>query len=235
MSIFVIGDVHGNLKTLQALLSQLPQGARKVLCGDLIDRGPKSRQVVDFVIQEGFDCVRGNHEELMVAWDWDLSFHNIWLRNGGVATLDSYVNDDTGEIDPTPFEAHRKWMSELPLFLEYPEIRGEDGRSLLVSHSSCSSVWHWSEKRRVENAELFKQHILWGRLPHGDIPNVYNVFGHTIQDNGPKIKTTYANIDTGCYWESPKNNRLTALQFPEMLVFSQENVDREIPVNLGDG
>ena len=48
---------------------------------------------------------------------------------------------------------------------------------------------------------------------------------YTPIENGPKIKSDYANIDTGCFYTAePGYGVLTALQFPEMVVYQQDNV-----------
>ena len=68
---------------------------------------------------------------------------------------------------------------------------------------------------------------MWGRPNHiRPITGIFNVFGHTPIKNGPRIKSCYANIDTGCcYKKYPGLGVLTALQFPGMIVYSQENID----------
>jgi len=70
----VIGDVHGEIEALRALLGHLgyaadgshPGGRRAVFVGDLCDRGPDSPAVLDLVmgwVQAGHaQCVLGNHE-----------------------------------------------------------------------------------------------------------------------------------------------------------------------------
>lgn len=70
----VIGDVHGEIGALGALLGHLgyaddgrhPDGRRAVFVGDLCDRGPDSPAVLDLVmgwVQAGrAQCVLGNHE-----------------------------------------------------------------------------------------------------------------------------------------------------------------------------
>ncbi|MCR9145081.1 MAG: metallophosphoesterase [bacterium] len=63
----IIGDVHGCYKSLRALVKKCPP---EPICfvGDLIDRGPDSKGVVEFVRGEGHQCVLGNHEELMIKF-----------------------------------------------------------------------------------------------------------------------------------------------------------------------
>ena len=55
MSIWVIGDIHGCFDTFMALVAKLPKDAKICLAGDLIDRGPKSRQVVQYVMDNDID------------------------------------------------------------------------------------------------------------------------------------------------------------------------------------
>ena len=64
----VIGDVHGHYDTLVALLDSISPTTNDEVyfLGDLIDRGPKSAQVVDLVMRNQFKCLRGNHEEMML-------------------------------------------------------------------------------------------------------------------------------------------------------------------------
>ena len=70
----VIGDVHGEIDALQALLAHLgyavdgshPAGRRVVFVGDLCDRGPDSPAVLDLAMNwvgaGRAQCVLGNHE-----------------------------------------------------------------------------------------------------------------------------------------------------------------------------
>lgn len=52
-SIVAIGDIHGCLGSLQALWKKLEpyKEAQHIFVGDYIDRGPASRQVVDFLLK----------------------------------------------------------------------------------------------------------------------------------------------------------------------------------------
>lgn len=64
----LIGDVHGCLSELQTLWQQLPLAEAEaiILLGDLIDKGPDSDGVLDFVQAQSQQwplvLVRGNHE-----------------------------------------------------------------------------------------------------------------------------------------------------------------------------
>ena len=68
-NIYIIGDVHGCYRSLLALIEQLPHKFDSKICfvGDLIDRGPASADVVEFVRTRGYDAVMGNHEKRFVS------------------------------------------------------------------------------------------------------------------------------------------------------------------------
>jgi len=219
-----------------ALIEKVPKDEKFVFCGDLVDRGPKSRDVVEYVKSNGHDCVTGNHEDFMASEGRRLLdgksgvFGNIWMNNGGVDCIKSYGYWspfwESQGIDI--FKQHITWMENLPLFLEYPDVKNKDGQHLLITHTSASKVWHWEKDRRETQAHLFREHLIWSRHKQIQaIPDIYNVFGHTPKPYGAIVKNCYANIDTGCYirTKSGEYGTLTALQFPEMKIFTQKNID----------
>jgi serine/threonine protein phosphatase 1 len=61
----VVGDIHGCYDELMDLLNQVAFGAddRVVCVGDLVTKGPKSREVLDlFMTDQRFSSVMGNHD-----------------------------------------------------------------------------------------------------------------------------------------------------------------------------
>ena len=71
---YIIGDVHGEFDK-KALKDKLPQNANLVFVGDLVDRGKKSKEVIEFVKDNNYSCVLGNHEKMMM--DFLKSLKNI--------------------------------------------------------------------------------------------------------------------------------------------------------------
>jgi serine/threonine protein phosphatase 1 len=65
----IIGDVHGHYDGLMLLLDSIEPTTDDQIyfLGDLIDRGPKSAQVVDFVRENNYGCVLGNHEQMALC------------------------------------------------------------------------------------------------------------------------------------------------------------------------
>jgi serine/threonine protein phosphatase 1 len=105
--VYAIGDVHGCADLLDALLAMIAQDDKDrprkpislILLGDLVDRGPQSRAVVETVIAlagSGGDvrCLKGNHEEAFVlSARGDLRALPLFRRMEGEATLASYGLD----------------------------------------------------------------------------------------------------------------------------------------------
>ena len=68
---FVVGDVHGCFTRLSAELDRLKFDCkvdRLFSVGDLVDRGPQSSAVIDWLIQPWFHAVRGNHEQMALDY-----------------------------------------------------------------------------------------------------------------------------------------------------------------------
>ncbi|GGO05448.1 metallophosphoesterase [Saccharibacillus kuerlensis] len=134
-----ISDIHGELDLLDRLLDHIeydPVSDQLVLLGDYVDRGPKSMQTLERVIElraKGAIALMGNHEDLMLRAlvsggeeDW-----KRWVvRNGGCATLQSYGFSDhelrieTGEAYKRPalksaaLERHLDFVRSLDRYYE---------------------------------------------------------------------------------------------------------------------
>lgn len=111
MRTFAISDIHGCQLTFDALLNKigLNKEDQLYLLGDYIDRGPRSKQVLDQITNlknEGYHlrCLRGNHEQMMLDAQHDLMRERNWRRNGGNAALDSFNAIDLDEIPGRYFQ-----------------------------------------------------------------------------------------------------------------------------------
>ena len=223
MSKYIIGDVHGCLLTLQALVDKILKDGGSysdiVLAGDLIDRGPRSAQVVDYVISNNIATVLGNHEQMMAdCYEKKEEEEGLWLCNGGTQTVASYSDEPDSK---EKISKHIEFFKSLPLYLEYKDVKNEDNMHLLVTHSSAAEVWG---EYSPENP-IFRNNVLWERDSFPcKIRDIYNVFGHTPTPT-PLLKDFWANLDTGACFNRGQYGKLTCLKFPEMMLFQQENVD----------
>tara|TARA_B100002052_G_scaffold118606_1_gene109124 strand:+ start:893 stop:1747 length:855 start_codon:yes stop_codon:yes gene_type:complete len=129
-NVWVVGDVHGFNLTLRELVSKLEikTGDYVVLLGDLIDRGPDSYDVIQFVKNSpNMTTVKGNHEKMMAKVfsvsrleKPDLRI-STWFYNGGLATATSYINaytdssgnENTQELHQA-IERDKLWIEQLP-------------------------------------------------------------------------------------------------------------------------
>lgn len=66
----IIGDIHGCLDELVALVAKLRLTSedRLITCGDLVDRGPDSPGVVRYLMQNGAEVVLGNHDSKLARY-----------------------------------------------------------------------------------------------------------------------------------------------------------------------
>jgi hypothetical protein len=116
-------------------------------------------------------------------------------------------------------------MAGLPSYIELKDLCRDDGRHLLVCHAGFSR----SSDGNLETAkqeQVANEEVLWhrGDVVH-DYQEVFQVIGHTPMAEGPQIETHFANIDTGAFYNSKPFGVLTALQFPEMHVYTQPNIE----------
>ena len=56
------------------------------------------------------------------------------------------------------------------------------------------------------------------------VEGIFNVYGHTPVRE-PQIYKNGANIDTGCVFDEEGYDRLCALEFPSMKIYTQKNVE----------
>lgn len=115
--VYAVGDIHGRFDLLEKLVGMIAadrtakahlEKCSLVFLGDYVDRGFQSKQVLDYLRTLKPDwceviCLRGNHEDMMLAFLDDPLDNEGWLHFGGMATLASYdtrpKEDDVGRLD----------------------------------------------------------------------------------------------------------------------------------------
>lgn len=90
-AIYAVGDVHGHLDKLRAahdlIAADGGAGAQVVHLGDLLDRGPDSRGVVEYLMQgqaEGrpWLVIRGNHDRMLPGFLRDPLYVDSGFQSG---------------------------------------------------------------------------------------------------------------------------------------------------------
>src|SRR6478672_1220665 len=188
---FIVGDVHGCLHTLEALLKRWkPKEQTLVFVGDLIDHGNYSPQVAELVhdTKEEFPdtvIIRGNHEQ-MFQLHVNEEANEDWYDKSGKQTFKQYKDYKRS------IEDDAAWFAYLPLYYET--------ESFIVSHAGIS---HTEEPFNPKNMDG----VLYHRNEIKPMEQL-QIFGHTPQNNACYDSKAHAIcIDTGAY----KCNKLTAI------------------------
>jgi serine/threonine protein phosphatase 1 len=206
-----IGDIHGELDRLQSLHGQVRAYAAEMLpdfalqfihLGDLIDRGPNSCGVLDYLME--FEAttsprpitLRGNHEQMMIeahdGLDPQSAAWRVWTMNGGAETMGSYAG-----VTPLAVARHLAWLESLPTIHEAPEA------GLVFVHAGidpdlfpdCGDrIRMWTRRREFMDPRCWTAPGLRGqRVVHGHTPT---------QNSRPELAEggRRLNIDTGAVY-----------------------------------
>lgn len=216
MSRFVIGDIHGCADELRRLIDALPlaAGDRVVFLGDYIDRGPASKNVVDFLLSLRssaadieFIFLKGNHEDMLLSYLGLNGAHgDMFLVNGGKATLASY---GVNERDLRSDEA----LSAISC--DHVEFYQGLQRFYLMDSFLCVHAGVHPQKSLSDQSE---EELFWIRnkfiYSSHELP--YTVlFGHTPQERVLYDLPFKVGLDTGLVY----GNMLTCLELDEKVLF----------------
>ena len=223
--IYIIGDVHGCFNTLLELIKQFSNKEKSQICfvGDVIDRGLFSCDVVELIMQNDYKMVMGNHERRLLSNKFEflnnkVPFDRSWFfGNGGEATYRSYLGQSV-EFK----QRHVDFLESRPVYLEFKDYKTQNGEHLVVSHSAVGNMWELRNDKYA--SEEFRRHLLSGRGDELQVSGIFNVYGHTPVREVKFYKNS-ADIDTGCVFNEVGFDKLSALEFPSMKIYTQRNVE----------
>ncbi|MBM4256954.1 MAG: hypothetical protein FJ147_13785 [Deltaproteobacteria bacterium] len=211
---FIVGDIHGCAQELEALVTglSLQDDDRLIFLGDYIDRGPSSRDVIDFLLRlkAAKTCqltfLKGNHEDMFLDFlGKGGHFGQGFLDNGGRATLRSYriSPDEKGSeaLAALPPE-HLEFLQTLEMFTIVDNV--------LCVHAGVNPL--------VALGEQSPEELLWIRqefLAHSHTLPYTVVFGHTPH-RAVRFELPYkVGIDTGLVY----GGKLTCLEVREKQLY----------------
>jgi serine/threonine protein phosphatase 1 len=218
MKTYAIGDIHGHLQLLtdiHALIAQdmAATGAAPIVhIGDLVDRGPDSAGVVEYLragVKGGADWVvlKGNHDRMFSGYLSSIDHHDAGLRRdlswlhprlGGAETLHSYGVKNPADRPLAPVwndanaavpAAHRDFLQHLPTSY----LRGE----VLFVHAGI--------RPGIPLAQQTEDDLIWIRHDFLDDPRDHGplvVHGHTAIDT-PTHYGNRVNIDSSAAYGGP--------------------------------
>ena len=231
-----VGDVHGCADELKQLLEEVGYdrslGDTLVSVGDLVRKGPKTREVVEFARREHMLAVRGNHEERL------LKQRKKWRKG----TFEPQGNLDT-ELMTSLSDEDFEWLENLPYTIDFPED------NVLVVHAGLvggrsreeHTPFEMTEMRSLKNGLVSKiceaDEDHWARQWKG--PR-HVVFGHDAAQ-GLQLEPFATGLDTGAVYgkhltclvvENNKERKLHKIKsfaqycVPEGPAFDKKNDDR---------
>ena len=224
----IIGDVHGCADELERLLAELgyvvawaevegerrasvtaPPGRKVVFVGDLVDRGPRTPDVlrIAMAMAEAGSAyvVNGNHDRKLLRW---LGGRDVKIAHGLQQSIDQLAAE--GDV----FKARTKVF--LDSLLSHAWL---DGGRLAVAHAGLKSEMVGRASPAVREFALYGEttgeidafglpvRLDWAANYRGDTAIVY---GHTPVLDAEWVNNTIC-VDTGCVF----GGRLTALRWPE--------------------
>jgi len=240
MRAYAIGDIHGQLDMLHAAHARVAADRARVgdedsplvHLGDLTDRGPDSRGVLDHLIDghaagRPWVTIKGNHDRMFEMFLRDPQEHDPVLRPdltwshprlGGNTTLASYgiqspetrsdadLHAEARRVVPP---AHAAFLAGLPLF-----------------HEAAGALFvHAGIRPGVPLADQAEDDLLWIRKEFHDDPRDHGmliVHGHTPVD----VPTHFGNrvdLDTGAAY----GRFLTAAVIEDGQVWTLDDDGRE--------
>lgn len=222
----IIGDIHGCFDELLMLLEKLgyqddashPQNRKLIFVGDLVDRGPKSPDVLKFVMQgvrnQNMSLVNGNHDDKLRR---KLGGRDVKIMHGLQETLDQLAQESA------------EFREDVLLFLEtLPSHLILDEGRLVIAHAGIKQHYIGQSSKKVKAFCMYGQPT--GEIDEHGFPvrypwaNDYEgealiVYGHSVVKKAEFINNTI-NIDTGCVF----GGKLTALRYPEREIVSVDAI-----------
>ncbi len=208
--IYAIGDIHGS----PDLLAQLYKGIRDDLettavdravlvhLGDYVDRGPRSPDVIEMLIDPPltgpeYVFLKGNHEDFMLRFLDDGGPCAHWLLNGGDTTLTSYG------IDPWAFDGgYDADALHRALHDGVPKAHVDFLRALKLSYQVGNAFFaHAGIRPGVALAKQTPHDLIWIREPFLDSNEDFGavvIHGHSPRTR-QEVRDNRINVDTGAF------------------------------------
>lgn len=213
---FAVGDVHGHFTRLEGALASIsfdPARDRLFSVGDLVDRGPESDRVVEFLDLPWFHAVRGNHEDMAIRWPLGNMDADNYVANGGAWNVANPHHTSQAIADA---------LGTLPVAIEVDTTAGLIG----IVHANCP-LSTWTEfiamlddpglsaraRKSVIDAALWSRERIQSADRCG-VPDVRAVIvGHTPVKCPQRLGNVY-HIDTGGWmlgWHGLLNGHFSLL------------------------
>jgi serine/threonine protein phosphatase 1 len=219
MRTFVIGDIHGAYRALTQCLERSGFDYTHdclVSLGDVCDGWPETRQAIDELLKiKNLIYIFGNHDFWTLEWMKYGHADEVWLEQGGLATLNSFTG--------TGFEKHRAFLEQaLPYYLADEKLFVHAGFDpLRPIHQQSLNTFLWDRNLSRMALDFFFKGI---PVNHTHYKEVY--IGHTPTPFGKPIQSGDVWLmDTGAGWSGV----LTMMNIDTKEVFQSDPVPSLYP------
>lgn len=205
MLTYAIADMHGRYDLLLKASHVIQDDSagrdhRVIVLGDFVDRGPQSREIIEWLMLSDWIVLQGNHEDIMLQ-TLDNPARNLkwWVRNGGGETLKSYGYQDGDGIHPLRVpQSHIDWLKSLPVyFMDRRRIfvhAGVPYDQAVTETKKDTMQWmlHPSDTEHYFGAEIYADE------PH--CSGLHIVHGHHQSATHPLLKPHRTNLDSFAWY-----------------------------------
>lgn len=188
-NIWVCSDIHGYFDLFQSGLQKISLSKNDLLIvnGDSCDRGKETGFVYDKIIQltdSGYNVIhiKGNHEDMF--WQYFVldSGFDLYIQNGGGATIEFYKNSDRCP------DVHLKFVELMPHVVE----------------TENHIIVHAGIRPEIELEDQSENDLMWIKEEFIGKPLQIKktvVFGHSAAMNGKVVfyQNNSVGIDCGTY------------------------------------
>ncbi|SEI42134.1 metallophosphoesterase [Paraburkholderia diazotrophica] len=196
---FVVGDIHGCFAALEIELAAIRFDEcidRLFSVGDLVDRGPQSSAVIDWINKPWFHAVQGNHEDMAIRYvEPGNRDRDHYMMNGGAWLIGMQRHQQVEYADA---------MATLPYAIEvetdgglvgivHADIHGKTWADMVQAFACVDSN---NKLKRVTNDVLWNRDRIQSE-DHSGVPDMRAVVvGHTPLRRPAALGNVY-HIDTG--------------------------------------
>ena len=201
---FVVGDVHACFKEFLSLLEKVNYKAsthRLILVGDVVNRGPQSLEMLQWIKSHDVELIRGNHEQ---------SFIQGLRKKTSLSSVLVKLKKEMGK----DLNQWLVWLEALPFYIEEKDF--------LVVHAGLVP----GEHPKDSDPRLLMNIRTWDGQGE-DIKNNLNpawysyykgkklvIYGHWA-NQGLKLRKNTIGLDSGCVY----GHKLSGVLLPERTVF----------------
>lgn len=197
---WVVGDLHGHLRTLIAKLDEVgfdKTRDRLFVVGDLVDRGHFCPELLELLAEDWFFSCYGNHERMM--WDYFIDEHYTHWRTTYGQWVDDhhYTEEQIGHLAQIAYDI-------MPLAME---VKGKDGKTYGIIHADVPgndwsalslddenlAIWNRDRALMAQNPDYWAEHA-------PDVKGIDVVFhGHTPTRRAPLKFKNSVYLDTAVF------------------------------------